>query len=70
MGGKAGVHVGEPDEGKEVTLSRDKNEILLTTDMPFSKRLVAVATYVYSTRCKKHFISQAIQQPTYQAKKK
>ena len=42
VGGKAGVHVGKPDEGKEVTLSRDKNEVLLTTDMPFSKRYISV----------------------------
>ena len=42
VGGKAGVHVGKPDEGKEVTLSRDKNEVLLTTDMPFSKRCVSL----------------------------
>ena len=40
VGGKAGAHVGKPDEGKEVTLSRDKNEVLLTTDMSFSKRYV------------------------------
>ena len=40
VGGKAGTHVGKPEEGKEVTLSRDKNEVLLSTDMPFSKRCV------------------------------
>ena len=39
VGGKAGVHVGaKPEDGKEVTLTRDRNEIQLTTDMTFSKR--------------------------------
>ena len=38
VGGKAGAHVGKPGEGKEVSLSRDKNEIHLSTDIPFSKR--------------------------------
>lgn len=31
--------MGKIGEGKEVTLSRDKNEIRVETDIPFSKRL-------------------------------
>ena len=42
VGGKAGVHVGKQDEGKEVTLYREKNEVILTTDMPFSKRYYSI----------------------------
>ena len=38
VGGKVGVNVGKPGEGKEVTLARIKNEIEVVTDVPFSKR--------------------------------
>lgn len=40
MGGKVGVNVGKPGEGKEVTLSRAKNDIEVSTEIPFSKRWV------------------------------
>jgi len=35
---KTGVGVGQPGDGKDVTLSRDKNEIKVETDIAFSKR--------------------------------
>jgi len=38
VGGKTGVSVGKPGEGKEVTLSRTKNDIEVSADIPFSKR--------------------------------
>ncbi len=38
MNKKIGVGVGKEGEGKEVTLVRDKNEIRVETEIPFSKR--------------------------------
>ncbi len=38
MNKKTSVGVGQPGEGKEVTLARDKNEIKVETDIAFSKR--------------------------------
>lgn len=39
--------VGKSGEGKEVTLSRDKNEIRVETEIPFSKRLVPLVLDVW-----------------------
>jgi hypothetical protein len=36
--GKKTGNIGKMGEGKEVTLSKDKNEIRVETDIPFSKR--------------------------------
>ena len=35
-----GTNVGKPGEGKEVTLSRAKNDIEVSAEIPFSKRWV------------------------------
>ena len=49
MGGKVGVNVGKPGEGKEVTLSRSKNEIEVTAEIPFSKRYLSCMCTVQQT---------------------
>ncbi len=48
VGGKVGVNVGKPGENKEVTLSRAKNEIEVSTEIPFSKRWVQSVRHVYT----------------------
>lgn len=37
-------NVGKPGEGKEVTLSRDKNEVCVEADIPLSKRYLKYLT--------------------------
>ena len=44
---KTGVGVGQPGEGKAVTLARDKNEIKVETDIAFSKRYNPVDKFQY-----------------------
>ncbi|XP_064383846.1 large ribosomal subunit protein eL22-like [Halichondria panicea] len=44
VGGKVGTNVGRPGEGKEVTLSRAKNDIEVSAEIPFSKRYLKYLT--------------------------
>lgn len=41
-------NIGKAGEGKEVTLARDKNEVRVETEIPFSKRYGCFGVYVNS----------------------